>query len=131
MVDYKSQLLYLGKSYQNMVLLVGDLQDGSLVSEFENFFPARVMHFGQGERNMLAAAAGFCLAGKLPVVLGEDLLEKGLQQVVSVLVAPRLNVRLLDFGGRVDGEQFGLKVAKDLESFVGSFEEYGVVCLRA
>lgn len=128
MQDHKAKLLQLGKGYQNMVLLVGDLVEEALVSEFEQFFPTRIFRFGKGERNMLTAAAGFCLAGKLPVVLGEDLLEKGLEQVVKVLAAARMNVRLVSFGRAVTVDN--LKIVKDLEEFEKSFEEYGVIVLQ-
>lgn len=133
MVDYKSELLMLGKENANLVLLVASLPDRSVVSEFENFFPGRIFYFSNGERNMLATAAGFCLAGKLPLVLGLDLLEKGAEQISSMLVAPNFNVRILDFGGEcaIVAENLGLKEVESFARFRESFGEYSAVYLRA
>jgi len=124
---FKTELLKLGKKYKNMVLLVSDVPVNAGIEEFKKFFSDRVFTFGLSSRHMMSAATGFSLRGKLPIVMGYDLLDKTCEQIEEAICAPNLNVRIVDFGGHshVSPEQLGLNEFKDLDGFVASFDDYG------
>lgn len=98
-------LVKLGKSIKNLVILdTGSMGDGDC-EEFARFFPERYFNFGLAEANMLSAAAGFAIAGKLPLVFGNArfLLSAAFDQVYHDICLPNLNVKIVGLGeGQVD-----------------------------
>jgi len=59
-------LAELGRSNPDVVVLVGDLTDSTMVSFFAKEFPDRFIEMGVAEQNMMNAAAGLSLIGKIP-----------------------------------------------------------------
>ncbi|MEW5874034.1 MAG: transketolase family protein [Candidatus Zixiibacteriota bacterium] len=59
-------LAELGRSNPDVVVLVGDLTDSTMVSFFAKDFPDRFIEMGVAEQNMMNAAAGLSLIGKIP-----------------------------------------------------------------
>lgn len=59
-------LLYLGKTNKDIVVLSADLTGSTRASCFKKEFPERFFSFGIAEQNMMSAAAGLSLAGKIP-----------------------------------------------------------------
>jgi len=59
-------LAELGRSNPDVVVLVGDLTDSTMVSFFAKEFPERFIEMGVAEQNMMNAAAGLSLIGKIP-----------------------------------------------------------------
>lgn len=127
----KSELLKLAKENKNVVFLVSD--DGKdLLSDVKHFFQDRVVEFGLKERAMVSSAAGFCLKGKLPVLVGEDLFVKCMEGFKANVIEPQLNVRVMDFGENkgVDFSALSVVVLEDYLSFEKSFKDYGLVMLK-
>ena len=60
-------LVELGKEYENIVVITGDLGKSTGVSAFEAF-PERYFNLGISEQDMIGTAAGLASAGKTPVV---------------------------------------------------------------
>ena len=87
-------LIKLAKGNKNVVVLNTEALACKDCEEFAKFFPERVFSFGLAEANMVSAAAGFALAGKLPVVVGnaQFLIERAFEQIKNDLVIPNLNV---------------------------------------
>lgn len=56
----------LGRSNPDVVVLVGDLTDSTMVSFFAEEFPDRFIQMGVAEQNMMNTAAGLSLIGKIP-----------------------------------------------------------------
>lgn len=95
-----STLTKLAKAHKNVVLLYTEALCSKDCEEFARFFPERSFSFGLAEANMISAAAGFALAGKLPVVVGnaEFLLERAFEQIKNDICLPNLNVKMMAFG---------------------------------
>lgn len=56
----------LGEQNKEVVALTADLTNSVKLNEFKTRFPTRFFNFGVAEQNMMGAAAGFTLAGKIP-----------------------------------------------------------------
>ncbi len=59
-------LVDLGERDPNVVVLVGDLSESTMVHFFEKKFPERFFQIGIAEQNMMCIAAGMAAAGKIP-----------------------------------------------------------------
>ena len=59
-------LIELGKINPNVVVLSADLTDSTRASWFKERYPERFFGMGVAEQDMISAAAGFALAGKIP-----------------------------------------------------------------
>ena len=56
----------LGEEFDNIVALSADLASSVNLTDFISKFPERFINFGVAEQNMMGAAAGLTLAGKIP-----------------------------------------------------------------
>ncbi len=65
---YGEGLVIAGKEDPNVVALCADLSDSTRSSMFQKEFPERFIECGIAEQNMLDAAAGLALSGKVPFV---------------------------------------------------------------
>lgn len=65
---YGEGMIALGEKNPNVVVLGADLSDSTRALWFKEKFPDRFFSFGIAEQNMLSAAAGLSLAGKIPFV---------------------------------------------------------------
>lgn len=113
-------ILQLGKKYANLVVLTTD----SDCADFAKFFPNRYFTFGNGMRNMVSAAAGFALRGKLPVIIADGVIEGCFDQVLNDLCKPNLNVKIMDRRG--EGLINGLAACED---FASACEKYGAMVI--
>ncbi len=59
-------LKYLGEKYPNVVALGADITSSVSVNYFKESFPERFFSFGIAEQNIMGAAAGLALGGKIP-----------------------------------------------------------------
>lgn len=59
-------LVELGERNPNVVALTADLMESVSMSKFAEKFPDRFFDMGVAEQNMVAAAAGLALVGKIP-----------------------------------------------------------------
>lgn len=59
-------ILEVAENNQQIVALTADLTDSVKLKEFEKRYPDRFFNFGVAEQNMMGAAAGLTLAGKIP-----------------------------------------------------------------
>ena len=63
---YGHGLIELGKENPDVVVLCGDLSDSTRASYFQKEFPDRFYEMGVAEQNMVGAACGLALVGKIP-----------------------------------------------------------------
>jgi len=61
-------LLEIGRVDERVVVLTADLGSSVRISEFARHFPERAFNFGIAEQDMMGAAAGLALGGKIPFV---------------------------------------------------------------
>ena len=65
---FGKQLIVLAKENAEIVALTADLASSTRLVEFKKEFPERMFNFGIAEQNMMGAAAGLSLTGKIPFV---------------------------------------------------------------
>ncbi len=114
-------ILQLGKKYANLVVLTTE----SSCEGFAKFFPNRHFTFGRGSGNMVSAAAGFALRGKLPVIVGDGVVSECFDQVVNDICKPNLNVKIVDRRG------VGLiDDLRDCNDLLSACEKYGATVVK-
>ncbi len=87
----------VGEENKNVVFLVADCIDTTKGRAFATKFPQRAFNFGIAEANMVGAAAGMALVGKVPVVAGFGFLMsmRVAEQVRTDICYPQLNVKIV------------------------------------
>ncbi len=65
---FSKGMLEVGKKNKNVVALTADLKDSLKLTKFIEKYPERFYEFGICEQNMMSAAAGMSIAGKIPFV---------------------------------------------------------------
>lgn len=90
-------LAELGAEDERIVACSADCTVSTKVSHFRARFPERHFNYGIAEANMVSAAAGLALAGKIPVVAGFGFLlaMRACEMVRTDICYPRLNVKLV------------------------------------
>jgi len=96
----------LGHQDENVVVLVGDLTDSTMVSFFAEAYPDRFIQVGIAEQNMMTVAAGLSLVGKIPFLstYGAFASCRSLDQIRVTLCYGDLNVKI---GGAHGGISVG------------------------
>jgi len=94
---FGSALAIHGEKYPGLVLLGADAIDSTRAIHFADKFPDRSFNFGIAEQEMIAAAAGFALCGKIPLIatFGFLISLRGCEQVRTDICYPNLNVKLV------------------------------------
>ena len=88
-------LTALADKYPTLVVLDADVAGGTGTHHFRRAHPSRFIQFGIAEQNMVAAAAGMALAGKLPVASTFAIFAlRAVEQVRQSIAYPHLNVKL-------------------------------------
>jgi transketolase len=90
-------LVQIGEENPDVVFLTADCIDTTKGRAFAQKFPERSFNFGIAEANMVGAAAGMALLGKIPVAAGFGFLMsmRVAEQVRTDLCYPRLNVKIV------------------------------------
>lgn len=105
--------LELAKKYKNFVVL-----SPFLSKDLDMGMEGRSFSFGMGYANMLSAAAGFTVRGKVPLVFGlaANCVGRVWEQIRNDIAYPNLNVKIIAngvaFAGGVDG--VGSQIFEDL-----------------
>ncbi|MEW5702843.1 MAG: transketolase family protein [Candidatus Zixiibacteriota bacterium] len=101
-------LAELGRVNPDVVVLVGDLTDSTMVSFFAEEFPDRFIEMGVAEQNMMTAAAGLSLVGKIPF-----LSTYGAFATCRCLDQIRVTVCYSDLNVKIGGAHGGISVGPD------------------
>jgi transketolase len=94
---YGRTLVDLGKSYRDLVVLDADLTVSTKTNLFGNEFPGRFFTMGVSEQDMMATAAGFALAGKIPFASTFAVFATGRawEHIRQSIAFPNLNVKIV------------------------------------
>jgi transketolase len=86
-----------GETYPNLVLLGADAIGSTRAAAFMKKFPERTFNFGIAEQEMVAAAAGFAIRGKIAVATAYGFLLslRACEQVRTDVCYQNLNVKLM------------------------------------
>lgn len=128
---YCEYLLRLAGKFRNIVVLDSNL--GSIIgaNKFEEAFPGRYFNFGNGISNMIGAASGFTVRGKVPFInsFSVALSAKSLDQIRNYLCLPNLNVKLIGAcSGLLCGEEGASVQAFEDISNMRSIPNMKIVC---
>ena len=101
-------LVELGRINKNVVALSADLTDSVRIGWFKKEFPERFFSFGVAEQDMISAAAGFALSGKIPFActFGVFAAGRAWDQI-------RISVDYMNLDVRVVGTHAGVSVGED------------------
>jgi len=96
-------LLELGKKDQRIVVLSADLTESVRAGAFKAEFPERFFSFGISEQDMMSAAAGFALEGKIPFAATFGVFASGRawDQIRTSIAYMNLNVNIVGSHGGI------------------------------
>lgn len=100
-------LVKLGEKHKRIVVLDADVGNSTYTNQFEKTFPERFFNFGVAEQNMVGAASGFALRGKIPFAVSFAMFVAGRawEQARNSVSYSRANVKLVgSHGGILVGE---------------------------
>lgn len=100
-------MVKLGSKYKNVVVLDANAGRFLNLGGFARAFPERYFNFGNAESNMIGAAAGFTVRGKIPFLCSFSMFITGRawEQIRNAVAYPLLNVKFVGaFSGIVCGE---------------------------
>ncbi|MEK9144315.1 MAG: transketolase C-terminal domain-containing protein [Elusimicrobiota bacterium] len=111
--SFGEALARLGETHPELVVLDADLSKSTMTTAFAKKFPRRHFEFGIAESNMVGAAAGMALCGKIPVVTSFACFLAGRLETIRVSVAyNKTNVKIA-------GTHAGLGIGEDGTSQMG------------
>ena len=98
-----------GARYKNMVILDGNSSKFLNTGSFAQIFPDRHFNFGNAEQNMISAACGFTVRGKIPVVCTSAMMASGRawEQIRNDICYPHLNVKIIGAYPGIGGGEGG------------------------
>ena len=106
-------LVALAEKFPQLVVLDSDLSKSTMTADFAKKYPHRHFEFGIAESNMIGAAAGMALMGKIPVCTSFACFLIGRLETIRVAVTlNRANVKLV-------GTHAGLGIGDDGASQMG------------
>ena len=93
---YGNALAEFGRKYKDLIVLDADLSKSTKTAVFEKEFPERFVNCGIAEGNMMAVAAGFAAAGKIPFASSFAMFAAGraFEQIRNAVGYPHLNVKI-------------------------------------
>ena len=94
--SYGKALAEFGAIYENLVVLDADLAAATKTGTFKKAFPDRFFDCGIAENNMIAAAGGMSLCGKIPFASSFAMFAAGrsFEQVRNAIGYPHNNVKI-------------------------------------
>lgn len=96
---YGRSLVELARDRDDIVCFSGDLTRQCEADLFQEAFPARFVHAGMAEANMMGMAAALARDGFIPFVhtFGVFATRRPLDQVINAIAYPNLKVRIMGF----------------------------------
>ena len=93
---YGEALKRLGEINKNVVVLDADLSGSTMTKLFKSAFPDRFFNMGIAEQNLMGAAAGLAIEGKIPfastfAIFGAG---RGFEIIRNSICYPKLNVKV-------------------------------------
>ncbi|RJP22181.1 MAG: transketolase family protein [Candidatus Omnitrophota bacterium] len=106
-------LAELGDKNQDVVVLDADLSKSTMTCYFADKFPDRFFEFGIAEANMIGAAAGMALAGKIPFACSFACFITGRYDTI------RMSVGYTNSNVKIIGTHVGIGIGEDGYSQMG------------
>ncbi|MFH1867612.1 MAG: transketolase family protein [Candidatus Omnitrophota bacterium] len=105
---YGKGLVKLGELNKDVVVLSADLTESTRANWFQKAFPERFFTFGVAEQDMMGAASGFALSGKIPFCCTFGIFASGRawEQI-------RVSIAYMDLNVNIGGTHGGITVGPD------------------
>jgi transketolase len=98
-------LVEFGTQNDNIVVLDADLSSSTRTYKFAEQFPNRFFNFGIAEQNMVGAAMGFAISGKIPIVSGFAIFTIGRAwEFIRMACHDNLNIKFIATHAGIVGE---------------------------
>jgi transketolase len=96
---YGQSLVNLARTRPEIVCLTGDLTRQCEIDLFQDAFPARFIHAGMAEANMVSMAGALARGGHIPFVhsFGVFTTRRAIDQIINSVAYPNLPVRIVGF----------------------------------
>lgn len=93
---FADALVYMGGKNKDIVVLGGDVTGSVKTNYFRDKFPDRFFNVGIAEQDMMGTAAGFAVAGKIPIAstYGEFATGRPYDQIRQSIAYSRMNVKI-------------------------------------
>ena len=93
---YGNALVKLGQMNENVVVFDADLSKSTKTAGFQKAFPTRFFNMGIAEQNLIGAAAGMSVAGKIPFASTFAMFATGraFEVIRNSVCYPKLNVKV-------------------------------------
>ena len=101
-------LIELGKNNKDVVVLSADLTDSTRAAWFKKQFPERFFGMGVAEQDMMGAAAGFALMGKIPFACTFGVFASG-----RAWDQIRVSIAYMNLNVKIAGTHGGISVGPD------------------
>jgi len=100
---YGDVLVELGTENKDIVVLDADISVSTGTHKFAEKFPNRHFDFGVAEQNMMVAAAGLSVCGKIPIAstFAAFAVERALNQIRQSIAYPNFNVKIVATHGGI------------------------------
>ncbi|MFX1501115.1 MAG: transketolase family protein [Promethearchaeota archaeon] len=98
-------LIKNGNKFKDVIVLDADLSSSTKTFKFAEKFSERFFNMGIAEQNMLGAAIGFAISGKIPVVSGFSIFTTGRAwEFIRLACHDNLNIKIITTHGGIVGE---------------------------
>ncbi len=89
-------LVEIGKENENVVVLDADVKSSTKTIYFEKAFPDRFFQLGISEQDLVSTAAGFAIAGRVPVASAfAAFMMRAWEQIRNTIARDNLNVKIV------------------------------------
>ena len=107
--SFMGSLMELTSEHEDVMYLTADSGEGGLDLMYQRNFPERAFNFGIAEENMVAAAAGMALCGKVPFVYTASpfLAYRSFEFIRDDLCLQNVNVKLFGTGSGMSVSSLG------------------------
>lgn len=128
---FTETLMKLGGKYKNFVVLNANVGAPLGIQSFEKAFPERYFSFGNANRAMVAASAGFVVRGKIPFLCSYALPATGRswEEIRNYLSNTPLNVKIVGLSaGLLNGPEGATNQALEDVALMRAIPGMKVVC---
>ncbi len=130
-VAFGEAIAKFGGRHKNVAVLDADLAGSLKTDKFSKLYPDRHFNFGIAEANMVNAAAGMALRGKVPFVCSFAVFVTGRpwEHIRNSICYPNLNVKIVgSHAGILTGEDGATHQALEDISIMRSIPNMKVIC---
>ncbi len=121
-------LVEIGKREEEIVVLDADLSFSTRTFKFAKIFPDRFFNMGIAEQNMIGAALGFAISGKIPIVSGFSIFTTGRAwEFIRFACHDNLNIKIIVTHGGFVGEDGSTHNALEDLSLMASLPNLNVL----